>query len=76
MKRIAPLRNGTLVTAAVTAALAAVLAGAAGAAVSAHAARTEKIQLRHTSFGKVLVDFAGFVVYRFSKDTGKKNTCA
>lgn len=70
-KRIALLRTGILATAAVTAAL----AGAAGAATSAHSARTEKIQLRHTSFGKVLVDVSGFVVYRFSKDTAKKNTC-
>jgi predicted lipoprotein with Yx(FWY)xxD motif len=75
LKRIALLRSGILAPAAVTAALAAVLAGAAGAATSAHAARTEKIQLRHTSFGKVLVDASGFVVYRFSRDTSKKNTC-
>jgi predicted lipoprotein with Yx(FWY)xxD motif len=74
-KRIALLRSGILATAAVTAALAAVLAGAAGAATSAHAARTQKIQLRRTSFGKVLVDSSGFVVYRFSRDTSKKNTC-
>jgi len=75
LTRIALLRSGILATAAVTAALAAILAGAAGAATSAHAARTEKIQLRRTSFGKVLVDASGFVVYRFSRDTAKKNTC-
>jgi predicted lipoprotein with Yx(FWY)xxD motif len=75
LKRIALLRSGILAAAAVTAALVGVLAGAAGAATSAHAARTEKIQLRHTSFGKVLVDSSGFVVYRFSRDTSKKNTC-
>jgi predicted lipoprotein with Yx(FWY)xxD motif len=75
MKRIRLLRSGTVAAVALTAALAAVLAGAADATTSAHTARTEKIQLRHTSFGKVLVDSAGFVVYRFSKDTGKKNTC-
>lgn len=74
LKRIAHLRGG-LATAAATAVLASVLAAAAGAATSAHSARTEKIQLRRTSFGKVLVDASGFVVYRFSKDTGKKNTC-
>ena len=33
------------------------------------------IQLRHTSVGKVLVDSSGFTVFRFSKDTAKKNTC-
>jgi predicted lipoprotein with Yx(FWY)xxD motif len=75
MRRIRLLRSGILATVAVAAALAAVLAGAAGAATSAHAARTEKIQLRRTSFGKVLVDSSGFVVYRFSRDTGRKNTC-
>ena len=75
LKRIALLRSGILAAAAVTAALAIVLAGSAGAAISAHSARTEKIQLRRTSFGKVLVDASGFVVYRFSRDTGKKNTC-
>jgi predicted lipoprotein with Yx(FWY)xxD motif len=74
MKRIRLIRSAIL-TAAVIAALPAILAGTAGAAGSAHAARTQKIQLRHTSFGKVLVDSRGFVVYRFSKDTGRKNTC-
>jgi predicted lipoprotein with Yx(FWY)xxD motif len=75
MKRI-PLIRSAILAAALTAALAAVLAAAtAGAASSAHAARVQKIQLRHTSFGKVLVDSRGFVAYRFSKDTGKKNTC-
>jgi predicted lipoprotein with Yx(FWY)xxD motif len=75
MKRIHLLRNGTLVTAAVTAALAALPAAGAGAATSARAARAVKIQLRHTSLGKVLVDASGLVVYHFSKDTAKKNTC-
>jgi predicted lipoprotein with Yx(FWY)xxD motif len=61
--------------AAATGAVAAVLVAPAAASPSAHASRTEKIQLRRTSFGKVLVDSSGFVVYRFSKDSGKKNTC-
>jgi predicted lipoprotein with Yx(FWY)xxD motif len=64
-----------ILAATLIAALAAVLAAAAGATGSAHAARIQKIQLRHTSFGKVLVDSRGFVAYRFSKDTAKKNTC-
>jgi predicted lipoprotein with Yx(FWY)xxD motif len=73
MTRIHVLRRGLLagVTAAVAIAAIAVPAGA----TSAHAAHTEKIQLRHTSQGKVLVDSSGFTVFHFSKDTGKKNTC-
>jgi predicted lipoprotein with Yx(FWY)xxD motif len=74
-KRIRLLHRGVLATAAVTAALAVVLAAGAGAVTAAHSARTEKVQLRRTSFGRVLVDASGFVVYHFSKDTGKKNTC-
>jgi predicted lipoprotein with Yx(FWY)xxD motif len=58
-----------------SAAIAAPLAAAAAAQPSAHASRAAKIQLRRTSIGKVLVDAAGFTLYRFSKDTGRKNTC-
>ena len=64
--------------AAVAVALVAALAGAAGASgasASAHAARAQQILLRRTSFGRVLTDSSGFVVYHFSRDTGKKNTC-
>jgi predicted lipoprotein with Yx(FWY)xxD motif len=75
MKRIRLLRSGILALAVVIAALAACLDVAAGAATSAHAARSQKIQLRHTSIGTVLVDSSGFTVFRFSKDTGRKNTC-
>ncbi len=75
MKRTTHLRLSLVATAATAAAIAA--AGIAGpaAATSAHATRTEKLQLRHTSLGKVLVDSSGFTVYRFSKDSAKKNTC-
>jgi predicted lipoprotein with Yx(FWY)xxD motif len=63
-------------TLAATAVLAVLLAPAgAGAAPAAHTARAQKIQLRHTSFGTVIVDASGFTLYRFSKDTGKQNTC-
>lgn len=75
MKRIRLPRSGILAAAAASAVLVAVLAGTAGAATSAQAARTQRIQLRNTSIGKVLVDASGFTVFRFSKDTGKKNTC-
>ncbi len=55
------------------AALAVVPAGAA--APSAHASAAQKLQLRHTSVGTVLVDSSGFTVFRFTKDTGRSNTC-
>jgi predicted lipoprotein with Yx(FWY)xxD motif len=58
-----------------SAAIAAPLAAAATAQPSAHASRAAKIQLRRTSLGKILVDTTGFTVYRFGKDTGKRNTC-
>jgi predicted lipoprotein with Yx(FWY)xxD motif len=58
-----------------SAAIAAPLAAVAAAQPSAHASRAAKIQLRRTSLGKILVDTAGFTVYRFGKDTGKRNTC-
>ncbi len=73
MKRTRLVPSAVLATV-LLAALVAVPAAPAGA-TSAHAARTEKIQLRHTSHGKVLVDASGFTVFRFSKDTGKKDTC-
>jgi predicted lipoprotein with Yx(FWY)xxD motif len=65
---------GVATAAAAAAAALAVIAGPA-AATTARAARTEKIQLRRTSHGKVLVDASGFTVFRFSKDTGRRNTC-
>ncbi len=64
-----------LATAIVLAASAVALVAPAAAAPSAHVASAQKLQLRHTSLGTVLVDSSGFTVYRFSKDTGKKNTC-
>jgi predicted lipoprotein with Yx(FWY)xxD motif len=78
MKRTDAPRRGPIagVTAAALAAaiVAAAFAGPA-AAVSARAARAQTIQLRETSLGKVLVDSSGFTLYRFSKDTTRKNTC-
>ena len=74
MTRIQVVRRG--LTAGVTAAVAiAAIAVPAGATPAAHASRAQVIQLRHTSAGKILVDSSGFTVFRFSKDTGKKNTC-
>jgi predicted lipoprotein with Yx(FWY)xxD motif len=81
-KQRPPARTARSLTATVASALAATAAlailavpAATGAAPAAHAARAQKIQLRHTSFGTVIVDASGFTLYRFSKDTGKQNTC-
>jgi predicted lipoprotein with Yx(FWY)xxD motif len=66
----------TLLAAALFAAsLAAIAAVPAGANAPARAAAAQKLQLRHTSIGSILVDSSGFTLYRFSKDTGAKNTC-
>jgi predicted lipoprotein with Yx(FWY)xxD motif len=51
------------------------LASAQDRAPAAHAARAAKVQLRKTSFGKILVDSSGFTLYRFTRDTHNKNTC-
>ncbi len=56
------------------AACAAATGAAASAAPTAHAGRAAKIQLRHTSSGKLLVDASGFTLYRFTRDA-RKNTC-
>jgi predicted lipoprotein with Yx(FWY)xxD motif len=63
--------------AAIVAALActSALAGAAVAGPTAHGSRAAKIQLRHSGLGKILVDAQGFTLYRFTKDTSKRNTC-
>jgi predicted lipoprotein with Yx(FWY)xxD motif len=72
-------RNLTSTAASALAAAAAIVLLVAPAAASAnpaaHAARAQKIQLRHTSLGNVIVDSSGFTLYRFSKDTGKQNMC-
>lgn len=73
--RVARLAGASLVAAIAAVASAIALVAPASAAPSAHAARTQKLLLRHTSLGNVLVDSSGFTLYRFSKDTGKKNTC-
>ena len=75
MKRNSHLRRPLVATAAAGAAIVALGVAGPAAATSAHAARAQMIQLRHTSVGKVLVDSSGFTVFHFSKDTGRKNTC-
>jgi predicted lipoprotein with Yx(FWY)xxD motif len=71
MKRAPFLFAGVLATAASAAAV----AGAADGAPSAHASRVVKVQLRHTSLGKILVDASGFTLYRFTKDGRNKDAC-
>jgi predicted lipoprotein with Yx(FWY)xxD motif len=75
--RTAAKRVATAAAASIFAvALAAIALAPAGiASPSAHASRTQKLSLRHTGVGTVLVDSSGFTVFRFSKDTGKSNTC-
>lgn len=76
MKRTHVMPLAMLATAAIAGPLAVVVgAPTAGAAPTAHAGRVVKIQLRRTSLGKILVDTAGFTLYRFSKDSGRKNMC-
>ena len=75
--RIARNLTATAATALAAAAAIASLVAPAGASATptAHTARTQKIQLRHTSLGNVIVDSSGFTLYRFSKDSGKQNMC-
>ncbi len=65
-----------LAAAAFALALTAIAVAPAGArAPAARAAAAPTLQLRRTSIGTILVDSAGFTVYRFTKDTGARNTC-
>jgi predicted lipoprotein with Yx(FWY)xxD motif len=42
---------------------------------TAQAAKAAKVQLRHTSRGKILVNGSGFTVYAFTRDPRNKDTC-
>jgi predicted lipoprotein with Yx(FWY)xxD motif len=64
-----------LVAALFAASLTAIAAVPAGASAPARTAAAQKLQLRHTSLGNILVDASGFTLYHFSKDTGTQNTC-
>jgi predicted lipoprotein with Yx(FWY)xxD motif len=48
-------------------------AGASGS--RAVAAKAAKVQVRHTSVGKILVSASGFTLYRFTRDPRNKDTC-
>jgi predicted lipoprotein with Yx(FWY)xxD motif len=71
MRRVQLLLAGLLATGAAAGATAAAQAHSA----TAHAAKTAKVQLRHTSKGKILVNASGFTLYRFTKDPRNKDTC-
>jgi predicted lipoprotein with Yx(FWY)xxD motif len=51
------------------------VAVAGASAPRAGVARVAKVQLRHTELGKILVNAAGFTVYRFTRDPRNKDTC-
>jgi predicted lipoprotein with Yx(FWY)xxD motif len=50
-------------------------AGVSQGAISAHAARSAKLRLRHTTLGKILVNGRGLTVFAFSRDTRNRDTC-
>jgi predicted lipoprotein with Yx(FWY)xxD motif len=71
MKRAHLLLAGLLASAA----CAATAASAQAPQGAAHDARAAKVQLRHTSRGKILVNGSGFTVYAFTRDPRNKDTC-
>lgn len=77
LTRTIPRTAATLAVAAAfalsLAALAVTPAGASGP--SARASSAQKLSLKRTSIGTILVDATGFTVYRFSKDSGARNSC-
>lgn len=42
----------------------------------ARASRAATVQLRHTRLGSILVSSSGRTLYEFTRDRGKKNSCA
>ncbi len=50
--------------------------GIAQAAGSAHAARSAKLQLRHTAVGTILVNGGGHTVFVFTRDSRNHDRCA
>jgi len=58
------------------AAIATTAASAESSHAIAHPRRAATVQLRHTALGKILVSSSGRTLYRFTRDHGKKNSCA
>jgi predicted lipoprotein with Yx(FWY)xxD motif len=50
--------------------------GISNAATGAHAARSAKLQLRHTALGSILVNGGGHTLYVFTRDSPKHDRCA
>ncbi len=50
--------------------------GISEAATRAHAARSAKLQLRHTMLGTILVNGGGHTVYAFTRDSRSHDRCA
>jgi predicted lipoprotein with Yx(FWY)xxD motif len=50
--------------------------GISQAAARANAARSAKLQLRHTALGSILVNRAGHTVFAFTRDSRNRDRCA
>jgi predicted lipoprotein with Yx(FWY)xxD motif len=50
--------------------------GISHAATGAHAARSAKLQLRHTALGSILVNGGGHTVFAFTRDSRNHDRCA
>ena len=50
--------------------------GISHAAARAHAARSAKLQLRHTALGSILVNRGGRTVFAFTRDSRNRDRCA
>lgn len=76
MRPVQLLTTATLTCAAIAgAAIAGTATAAPGRSEPAHAAALAKVELRHTSLGKILVSSSGFTLYRFTRDPRGKDTC-
>ncbi len=76
MKRTCIFLAGILLTLTSAAALlGATLADAHSSPTPARPALFHTVELRKTGLGKVLVNASGSILYEFSKDPAKKNTC-
>ena len=71
MKRICILLVGALLALASTSAL----AGTPGVPSSARPALFHTVELRKTKLGKILVNSAGSILYEFTSDHPKQDTC-
>jgi predicted lipoprotein with Yx(FWY)xxD motif len=78
MKRLAIVAVATAASvpfAVSQAAPAAPAAPAVAASAEAHAARAAKLELRHTTIGRILTNRRGFTLFVFTRDTRNHDTC-